>query len=85
MVSILGIFMTLSDRVNQRLLFGISAALHVVGMALCALFLCARAWTGRLGATSRATLDNVNLMWHYTTLQGIAVALLVQLLPKVMG
>lgn len=38
MLSILGIFMTLSDRVNQRLLFGISAALHVVGMALLAIF-----------------------------------------------
>jgi len=38
MFSILGIFMTLSDRVNQRLLFGISAALHVLGMALLAIF-----------------------------------------------
>ncbi|TFI57363.1 MFS transporter [Sphingomonas parva] len=38
MFSILLIFMTLSDRVNQRLLFGISAALHVVGMALLAIF-----------------------------------------------
>ncbi|MCX8476561.1 MAG: MFS transporter [Sphingomonas sp.] len=38
MFSILGIFMTLSDKVNQRLLFGISAALHVVGMALLAIF-----------------------------------------------
>lgn len=38
MLSILGIFMTLSDRVNQRLLFGISAALHVIGMALLAIF-----------------------------------------------
>lgn len=38
MVSILAIFMTLSDRVSQRLLFGISAALHVVGMALLAVF-----------------------------------------------
>lgn len=38
MVSILTIFMTLSDKVNQRLLFGISAALHVVGMALLAIF-----------------------------------------------
>ncbi|WP_294290126.1 MFS transporter [uncultured Sphingomonas sp.] len=38
MLSILGIFMTLSDRVNQRVLFGISAALHVVGMALLAIF-----------------------------------------------
>jgi inositol transporter-like SP family MFS transporter len=38
MVSILAIFMTLSDRVNQRLLFGISAVLHVIGMALLAVF-----------------------------------------------
>ncbi|AQR75306.1 MFS transporter [Sphingomonas sp. LM7] len=38
MVSILAIFMTLSDRVNQRLLFGISAGMHVIGMALLAIF-----------------------------------------------
>jgi MFS transporter, SP family, inositol transporter len=38
MFSILGIFMTLSDRVNQRLLFGISAVLHVIGMGLLAVF-----------------------------------------------
>ncbi|MDP5277320.1 MFS transporter [Sphingomonas sp. DG1-23] len=38
MVSILAIFMTLSDKVNQRLLFGISAAMHVVGMAILAIF-----------------------------------------------
>jgi inositol transporter-like SP family MFS transporter len=38
MISIFAIFMTLSDKVNQRLLFGISAALHVVGMAILAIF-----------------------------------------------
>jgi inositol transporter-like SP family MFS transporter len=38
MISILVIFMTLSDKVNQRLLFGISAAMHVIGMALLAIF-----------------------------------------------
>lgn len=38
MLSILAIFMTLSDKVNQRSLFGISAALHVIGMALLAVF-----------------------------------------------
>jgi MFS transporter, SP family, inositol transporter len=37
-VSILAIFMTCADRVNQRTLFGISALLHVVGMALLAIF-----------------------------------------------
>ena len=38
MFSIFGIFMTLADRVNQRMLFGISAVLHVVGMGLLAVF-----------------------------------------------
>ncbi|RST30638.1 MFS transporter [Sphingomonas ginkgonis] len=38
MVSILAIFMTLSDRVNQRTLFAISAVMHVAGMALLAVF-----------------------------------------------
>ncbi|MDE2597169.1 MAG: MFS transporter [Sphingomonadales bacterium] len=35
-VSILTVFMTLSDKLNQRTLFGISALMHVVGMALLA-------------------------------------------------
>ena len=38
MISIGAIFMTLSDKVNQRLLFGISAVLHVIGMAILAIF-----------------------------------------------
>ena len=38
MISILTIFMTLSDKISQRLLFGISAAMHVIGMALLAIF-----------------------------------------------
>jgi inositol transporter-like SP family MFS transporter len=38
MVSILAIFMRLSDKVDQRVLFGASAALHVFGMALLAVF-----------------------------------------------
>ena len=37
-VSILTIFMTLSDKVNQRTMFGISALMHVVGMAMLAIF-----------------------------------------------
>jgi MFS transporter, SP family, inositol transporter len=36
--SILFIFMTLSDKVNQRLMFAISAIMHVVGMAMLAIF-----------------------------------------------
>lgn len=38
MLSIYFIFMKLSDRVDQRLMFGISAAMHVFGMALLAIF-----------------------------------------------
>lgn len=37
-VSILAIFMTLSDKVNQRTLFGISALLHVGGMLMLVVF-----------------------------------------------
>jgi len=37
-VSILTVFMTLSDKVNQRTLFGISALMHIGGMALLAVF-----------------------------------------------
>jgi cytochrome c oxidase subunit I+III len=59
--------------------------LHVAGMVLAGLFLCARAWRGCVTQGSRGTLDHVSLMWHYTTVQGIVVALSVQLLPKLMG
>jgi len=38
MLSIYFIFMKLSDKVNQRLLFGIAAAIQVVGMAVLAIF-----------------------------------------------
>jgi len=38
MLSIFFIFMKLSDRVNQRTLFAISAVMHVFGMALLAVF-----------------------------------------------
>jgi MFS transporter, SP family, inositol transporter len=38
MLSIYLVFMQLSDRVNQRLLFGISALMQIAGMALLALF-----------------------------------------------
>jgi inositol transporter-like SP family MFS transporter len=37
-VSIFCIFMRLSDKMNQRALFGISAAMHVFGMAMIAIF-----------------------------------------------
>ena len=59
--------------------------LHVVILLLAAIYLCARAWCGHVTQQSRATLDNVALMWHYTTLQGIAAAAAIHAVPWVMG
>ena len=59
--------------------------LHVIALLLIGLYLCARAWCGHLTQTSRATLDNTVLMWHYTTLQGIAASVAIHLVPKLMG
>ena len=47
-------------------------------------YLALRHWRGHLGEHSRATLDNVGLLWHYTTLQGIAGMALVNILPLLM-
>jgi cytochrome c oxidase subunit I+III len=58
--------------------------LHVAMLVLIALYLCARLWSGHVTARSRATLDNVALMWHYTTLQGIAAAAAVHAVPWLM-
>ena len=58
--------------------------LHVAVLALAGPYLALRAWRGHLGERSRATLDNVALLWHYTTLQGIAGMVLVHGLPALM-
>ena len=55
--------------------------LHVIVLALAAPYLCARAWCGHVTPRSRATLDNTALIWHYTSLQGIAAAAAIQLVP----
>jgi cytochrome c oxidase subunit I+III len=59
--------------------------LHIAILALLAPYLALRAWRGHLGPRSRATLDNIALVWHYTTLQGIAAVAVVRLMPLVMG
>ncbi len=59
--------------------------LHIVALALCAIYLCARSWHGHLGARSRATFDNTALIWHATTLQGIAGAAAIHVVPWFMG
>jgi cytochrome c oxidase subunit I+III len=58
--------------------------LHIVLLAILAPYLGLRAWRGHLGARSRATLDNIALVWHYTTLQGIAWLASVRLVPLLM-
>ncbi len=59
--------------------------LHVIALLIIGLYLCARAWCGHLTQSSRATLDNTALMWHYTTLQGVAAAVAIHLVPWLMG
>jgi cytochrome c oxidase subunit I+III len=58
--------------------------LHVVVLAIAALFLCARSWRGLVTDANRATLDNIALIWHYTTLQGIAAAVTIHAVPWLM-
>ena len=58
--------------------------LHVVTLAVLAPYLAARAWCGLLGERSRASLDTIALVWHVTTLQGIAGMLVVRLVPLLM-
>jgi len=58
--------------------------LHVAVLLVLAPYLALRAWRGLLGARSRATLDTIALVWHATTLQGIAGMLVVRLVPLLM-
>jgi cytochrome c oxidase subunit I+III len=57
---------------------------HVVVLALAGGYVLARSFAGRLSASSRGTLDNTALIWHYTTLQGCVAAFAVNVLPRVM-
>jgi cytochrome c oxidase subunit I+III len=59
--------------------------LHIALLAVLGPYLALRAWRGHLGSRSRATLDNIGLVWHYTTLQGIAAVAVVRLMPLLMA
>ena len=59
--------------------------LHIVVLAICAIYLCARAWAGHVRHDSRSTLDNTALIWHYTTLQGLAAAVAIHAVPWLMA
>ena len=56
--------------------------LHALVLLAMGSYVTARSLAGRLRHDARATLDNTALMWHYVTAQGIAVAALVRLLPR---
>jgi cytochrome c oxidase subunit I+III len=55
--------------------------LHIVLLLMMGGFTIARARAGRLNAERRAALDVSAMMWHYTTLQGIVIAIVVNRLP----
>ncbi|CAN5762514.1 cytochrome c oxidase subunit I [soil metagenome] len=58
---------------------------HVLVMLVMGSYVCARSWSGLIDQRNRATVDNTGLMWHYVTVQGIVIALAVNLLPKLMN
>ncbi|WP_188381057.1 cytochrome c oxidase subunit I [Oxalicibacterium faecigallinarum] len=57
---------------------------HVVVLLLAGGYLLARSLAGHVTPTSHSTLDNVSLMWHYTTLQGVAAIFFINVLPRFM-
>jgi cytochrome c oxidase subunit I+III len=59
--------------------------LHAAVLILMGGYVLARSWCAKLALEARATLDNTALLWHYTTVQGLAGAALVQGLPRFLG
>jgi cytochrome c oxidase subunit I+III len=59
--------------------------LHVVIVGVMALYSCARAARGLLTPQSRATLDHTALVWHATTVQGLAGSAVIHFLPLLMA
>ncbi|WP_431094676.1 cytochrome c oxidase subunit I [Polaromonas aquatica] len=55
---------------------------HCAVLVLMGGYVCARAWAGRLRTDARASLDNTALLWHYVTVQGLAVLGVVYLMPQ---
>ena len=59
--------------------------LHAVVLLVMGAYVLSRSWSGKLLPRARATIDNTALQWHYVTAQGLAIAALVQLLPRLLG
>jgi cytochrome c oxidase subunit I+III len=60
-------------------------AFHAIVLALMALYLLARIWSGCLTDRSRATFDAIALFWHGVTVQGLLGLAVVQWLPRWLG
>jgi cytochrome c oxidase subunit I+III len=58
---------------------------YVFTLAVIALFVGARWWSGRLDARWRASWDNTALLWHYTVGQGLLCTVLVHGAPRWLG
>jgi len=59
--------------------------MHIVILAIIAIYLIVRSWDGKLHGRNRGTYNNSVLIWHGTVLQGVFGALAVSLLPQWMG
>jgi cytochrome c oxidase subunit I+III len=59
--------------------------LHVVILAIIAIYVVLRAWDGKLHGRNRGTFDNCALVWHGSVLQGVLGTLAVTYLPQWMG
>ena len=54
---------------------------HVAVLLIMGLYVCARAWAGKLRGDAHASLDNTALLWHYVTVQGLAAMGIIYLMP----
>ena len=54
---------------------------HVAVLVIMGLYVCARAWSGKLRIDARASLDNTVLLWHYVTVQGLVGIGIIYLMP----
>jgi cytochrome c oxidase subunit I+III len=54
---------------------------HVAVLLVMGVYVCARAWSGKLNTDARASLDNTALLWHYVSVQGLAGMGIVYLMP----
>jgi cytochrome c oxidase subunit I+III len=65
-------------------IIGLEAFL-IATVTVMALYVIARALTGRLNGVRRASFDNTLLLWHYTVVQGLIGLAVIHLFPMLVG